>query len=482
MNNIFNIGFQNAPEEAHLEYLSMVKDWELINLCIKGERFVKAVGEKLLPYPIPIDDNKRNQEDFKKEYAIYLDRAVFVDYTKQAVKDLVAGVFRKPPLITDIPKELEYIPTTQLARKIVSYLTAYGRCFAIADYPKTEGVPSLLEERENNLFAYITIYNPINVISWDTQRVGGEEVLTKVVVREDLWVEQLDKDDKLTVVWRIFKIENGTYLIENYNQYGELIERVQPRANGQLLTRIPGLFFGVETNTPEVDEPPITGIANTNIKHYQTWAEIKNIERTPAHPTVAITGAPAGFIDKMREEDISIDIAPSRALILEGDTADAKILEGNYSNLMHYKTLQELEKAMLDMGARLRSNQSTAGAETAEAIKLRNAGDISTMASIATQAEQGLKELIEYCALYMGVSLPESFSITLNKEFVREEPDPNIMAGLGNLVASGKLPVRILYDYLKNTGLMSEEEDPDNLIEEAQQEPIGLPIYGGAAE
>jgi hypothetical protein len=144
----------SSISEPKPEYLLNAPEWTLIKTCLAGERAVKATGEKLLPYPVPVEDDIRKTEEFAREYRIYNERAVFVNYTRQAVEDLVAGVFRRPPIVTDLPEALEYLDLTQLSRKLVSELTAYGRAFGIVDYPQTERRPSLAEERERNLRLY----------------------------------------------------------------------------------------------------------------------------------------------------------------------------------------------------------------------------------------------------------------------------------------------------------------------------------------
>jgi len=466
----------NEIMETRNDYDENVRKWAQIDCCIEGEQRVKRERERYLPFPIAYDDDYLRSDDYKREYEVYLNGAHFTNYTGQMVDDLVAGVFRRNPIITDMPTELEYLNLDDVLRETVERVTADGRAFLLATYPRTEGRLTIAQEKEKGIFASISIFKAKDVINWREGLSGNKRILERVVIKGDFdFPKEFDARGKRTLYMELM-LKSGTYTIQYYDEDGDKIgDEIVPVAGGKPLNEIPGVFVGVKNNTAKIDDPPILGISNSNIKHYQTWAELSHVQTYIGHPMLMLTGAPDGFIEAVNKGKKRINVGASRGLAFEGEAAKADILEINGSSLVHFKTLEQLERSMLDQGARLRSHQVTGGAETAEAIKLRNAADISTMASIATQTQLALAEMVKYCGIFMEVTVPETFSIDLNKIFVDEPLDPQAVSTLDSLVNSNKVPISVLYDYLRRTGFIGMEVSDDDLLTQAQEYTPTMP-------
>jgi len=459
---------------VHSEYNKSIGDWKQIETCLDGESFIKAEGEKYLPFPVALDADERKEADFKSQYSIYLAGAHYVNYTLQAVEDLVAGVFRKSPILEKVPEELKYFDSKNFTKEAVEIVTSYGRSLVLVDYPTVEEEEgtTVAKENKDNIRAYTILYKPQDILDWQTKRVGGIEVLIMVLLREVVYSD--NEEGVSTESYRYRKLsldEEGLYLVEVKDDEETTTATFKPVANGSRLDHIPATFIGSKNNTPRVNTSPIIGISNSNIKHYQTWAELDHIQTYAGHPMIAITGAPKGFIPKgfikeMKKNDIKMNVGASNALVLEGDQANANILtQASESNIMHFKTLAELKSSMEEQGARIKESQG-GQVESAEALTIKYSGDNSILASIAINVELATQFVYKELALFMNVNA-DNTTIVLNKTFIEKSADPAVMGAISSAVATGNLPNRIFLQYLQENNIVSDTEDLDALVLEA---------------
>ncbi len=384
--------------EANQEYTDNAPDWEQIQTCLKGERFVKKEKDKYLPYPVVGID--QTTIDFTNTYTLYLEGAHYVNFVEESRTDLVNSAFREDPTIT--PKD-DDVSLLASSKKLVSAVTSFGRAFVFADYPAE--FPEGTEPH-----AYILIYEPLDVLDWATNTYSGDQSLQYVLLRE---LNTFDTDE--TFQYRELLIEDNIYKVRvKEKQDSEDYEEFIPtQSNGKHFNVIPGTFCGANDNDPNVDQSPILGISNSNIKHYQTWAELTSATVYLGSPTLALTGLPSGFIKQMEKNDAKIKVGANLALALEGDSAQASLLEIN-SDLTHYKTLEKLEASMSEQGFQLRANMTRGGAETASTVQLRQASQMSKLGTIVNNCEDALNQTLIYAAEYTGGAIT---TIELNKDF-----------------------------------------------------------------
>lgn len=453
----------------HTDYSKSIDDWNQIDTCLDGESAVKSKGEKYLPFPVALDEEDRKEDNFKEQYFIYLNGAHYVNFTLQAVEDLVAGVFRKAPIVSEVPEELKYFEYQDFAKEAVKTVTSYGRALVLVDYPSVEtDETTKAQEKEGNIQAYSILYKAQDILDWETKRVGGIEVLIRVVLREYFNKLNESGESEQKERYRTLSLdEDGNYMQMVQYADNDVKETYEPIADGSRLKHIPATFIGSIDNTPRVNQSPVIGISNSNIKHYQTWAELNHIQTFAGHPMLALTGAPKGFIKEMEKKEIKLSVGASNALVLEGENANASILaQANSGNIMHFDTLKELKSSMQEQGARIKDNNS-GQVESAETLTIKYSGDNSILASIAINVELATKFVYEQLALFMGAKVDKT-TIMLNKTFFEKTVDPAIMTALSTIVASGNLPNRIFLQYLQENGLVSDMEELDALVEEAK--------------
>jgi hypothetical protein len=431
-----------------------------------GEEAIKEEKETYLPYPIKIDVADKESEEFQAMYELFLQGAHFVEFTAEAVEDLVSSAFRCPleikqdaEVVTEIDG-LDYIDFDDIGRETVSTVGAFGRVFMLVDYPSLETTPNMIEDKENK--AYITLYPPLDVLNWRETRRSGKAELVRVVLREIDEVSIAKSEDENTdtepaeikYMYRELLIENGVYKIKIYKE-DESVKTLTPIANGAQLTEIPGLFIGTTSNTARVDKSPVMGISNTNIKHYQTWAELFYIQTYVGHPQLVLTGLTPGWNKQAERSDFKVKMDASVVLALEGDNSGAQILEIDTKQLMHYKTLEVLESSMAEQGARIKAISHKAGVESAQALKIRTSASMSKLASIVQNASDGLTAALKWLGQFMGKDL-ENYTITINKDFYSPEPDGPFLTSISNAEVSGTAPRGTALNYLKQVELVDD--------------------------
>jgi hypothetical protein len=442
-------------KDVHPDYKKYKKRWEQIKSCKEGEEAVKFKQEILLPYPVSITDIDRASKEFQGAYNIYLNGAHFVEYTGEAIDDLVASAFREDPTINpEIPLDLEYFEWEDTSKDIMESVVTYGRNFALVDYPEVED-PTLSDDMENQ--AFVEIYDALDVINWTVTKRSGTQRITRVVLRETI----VDEDNKNSYQYRELLLDKNVYTQRVYQDGSDGYTEIIPVAMGKTLDFIPGCFTGVTSNTSKMDKPPVLGISNSNIKHYQTWAELIWTQTYVGHPQMVLSGLPAGWNKEAEKKKVKIKMDASQVLALEGDTSKAQILEINTSNLVHFQTLERLEASMTEQGYRLKSS-AKAGVESAEALKIRHAGDISKLGAIVTNVNATMEKLMEWLGMFMGTTYEPI--VEINREFLPYEIEGSMVSTLTSAENSNTVPKGTTIDYLKMGGVISTEETTEAMV------------------
>jgi len=192
---------------------------------------------------------------------------------------------------------------------------------------------------------------------------------------------------------------------ELYQQTGkggwQLVDTITPTRNGAALTEIPFVFM------PDVDPdaPPILPLSDLNIHHYQLGADLMNILWKLQPQTIVYT-------NKQDEEFV---LGTDRAWVLQpGDSAI--VLSPNAATAAITEEMGKDEARMVLLGSRLLEQQKRE-AETAEAMRLRQAGESATLADVAQMVSLKLTRVLRAMAEWdripaagVGIRLNQDFS------------------------------------------------------------------------
>ncbi len=451
------------PFNLHWEYTKYRSRWQQLRVCLEGEEAIKSFRETYLPYPVRLDDADKKSPDYLALYELYLGGAHFVEYTAEAVEDLVSAAFRRPLEIKpELPSDLDYLDVTDLAKELVGVVGAYGRTFAFVDYPTVDTQPSMADDVENK--AYLNIYEPLDVLDWTETKRSGKSELVRVVLREIDEIKSSElADGTPSYMYRELKIENNVFTITVHRQDEEK-KTYTPVAGGKSFTEIPGVFIGTTSNTVKVDKSPVMGISNSNLKHYQTWADLMHVQVYTGNPQLVLAGLAPGWNKAAKKNDVKVKMDASSVLALEGDNSSASLLEIDTNSLVHFRTLEILEQSMAEQGARIKSISKKSGVESAEALKIRSSASMSKLAAIVANVEDALNKCLIWAGQYMGTVVTSE--VIINREFFAPELDGALLTSISDAETAKTAPRGTTIEYLKQIELVDDTKSTEDHVKE----------------
>ena len=400
-----------AVDTQNPEYTNSLSKWVLVRKCVSGAKAVRAAGTLFLPDPEPLELDKT------KRYNPYRERAQFVNITARTRNALVGMPFRREPEV-DITG-IEYIEDNatgtgtnlkQLAKIVVGDLLEVGRIGLLTDYPTAEQGMSKEQINAMGLRASIKIYTAENIINWKTSVVRGETVLSLVILQEEYEIAGDEFDQESETQYRVLKLSDGKYTVEVWRE-DEMVHTYQPRANGVLLTTIPFIIAGTYTNDPAVDDAALYDIAEINIGHYRNSADYEEGIYLHGQPMLHIDTGTTSAIEFETLNPNGIEVGARRGVATTGG-GTAALLQAA-SNGAAYEAMKQKEAQMVSIGARI--VESGGQAETAEAARIKHAGDNSVLTNIVQNASDAITQSLDWVGMFMGVQLEAVYKI--NDEF-----------------------------------------------------------------
>ena len=462
---------KHGIEVTHEGYDKFIADWMDCQTVLDGGRAIKAEGDRFLPQPEGMSDDA---------YTSYVHRALFYGATGRTVEALTGAVFRREPTV-ELPsafeQELEDVTLSgvsfqAIAQDIFSRVLGVGRHGVLIDWSDTNGRP------------YWTRYDATSITNWQTQRIGGKQVLTQVILHETATTPSDDpfrpnqteqyrqlKLDTLSVKREGSETVDVTYVYRNIvwqprvtkDETGrEVVEWVVfsdnvPERRGEPIPFIPFTFFGPGGIDPMPLRPPLIDLVEVNLAHYRVSADHKHALFLTAQPTPWVTGAREGDADNLK-------IGSSTAWVFESDKAQVGMLEFTGAGVEAMQVdLQDMQRQMSVLGARLLEVPPT-HQEAAAAVRMRHAGDDAVLQKIAMSVGGGLSQVLRQHAWWSGTGeYDETISVSLSREFFAVRMSPEEMQALLLAVQAGQISFSTFYRQLQLGGIarpgVSEEDE-----------------------
>lgn len=346
------------PVEAqHVKYIRRLPQWVKCRDAFDGEDAVKAAGTRYLP-------KLKGQTD--DDYLAYRQRALFYSITSKSLSALVGMATSKEPKIS-YPEAMGSYFTgewpTQFAEVFatsLSELLLQSRVGILVDMPADGGIP------------YPAVYMAEDIINWRTTSTGE---IVMVVLREE-YEKEVDKYNiEVEYLYRELRLDEfGEYVqIVHYPGTADNTEEFKPLVAGKPLTKIP--FTAVHPMGLGFSDvkPMMLDIANINISHYLSSADLEHGRHFTGLPTPVVIGA---------ESDTDLYIGSTKFLVIPDKGGDAKYLEFTGQGLQSLeKAMTEKQSLLASMSARL-LDSSSRGSEAAEAVKLRYMSETASLTTV----------------------------------------------------------------------------------------------------
>jgi hypothetical protein len=402
----------------HKAYTEAFPKWQRARDCYEGSDAVKARGTQYLP-AIEGDKGKPGR------YEEYLQRALFYNATGRTVEGLAGAIFQKAPVF-DVPGRLK----GHVADVTLSGVS--GELFALhvtRDVLTTGRVGILVDMADGagqDMRPYWVQYRAEDIVNWRTERRGGDEILTRVVLHEE--VEEPDPKDEFGMncvdQYRVLNLTPAGYTQTAYRKRvdstdewipyilpGQTDAVLIPCRRGVPLDFIPFVFIGPTSTSCAIEKEPLRDLIIVNLSIYQTAASLENGLYHVGVPVLVLIGA--------ANDGTPVNYGPRNSVILPLG-GDAKILQVDSEKFGALERADERKrKNMATLGAKLLEDQPRS-AETATAVGMRHSGEHATLRTIAQAVEQGLTIAIRFHVWWMGLeATPEivEAGCELNKEF-----------------------------------------------------------------
>lgn len=497
---------------VHPEYMYWRWEWRKLRDVIAGQREVKRQGVTYLK-SLP----KQDQED----YLLYLERATFYNMTRQTLNSMVGQVFNRDPIIVGIPKKFKNQARLKFGKDgsghvnfckgVITEQIAMGRYGVLVDAPA---------QASTTPTSFAVGYAAENILDWTLEDINGEYKPTRILLREfkreermgpsqqNPWIgtpagqvteqskkraQNLQSRNSIAASTSRAKanqslvrpsmnfIEAYTYrtiyrelLLEPLNDDGsgplvykqnvydnspnlEPSGSITPLLRGNPLDFIPFEFFGATSNTADVEQSPILDIADLNISHYRTYAELEWGRMFTALP---VYYAPGGDGEGTAE----YNIGPS--MVWEVPAGEAPgILEYKGEGLKQLESgLATKENQIHAIGGRMMPGSNKKGSSSKEENDRATQNEQALLLHAIQACEAGMTKCTRWWLMWRDVALTDSEDVEyiMNRIFGESGVDARTLRALQQLHDDGKAPIDVIYFAMLAAGYL----DPETSLDE----------------
>lgn len=475
-----------AVDSEHPDYVKRKVQWEKLRDCNEGQEAVHAKGVKYLP---------KLSGQSADEYKAYLNRTLFYGATARTIDGLTGMIFRKAPVVevpTGLAKMIEDVTLDGLglvgfAEDIVEDVIEVGRAGILVDHPAAPAGATQAQAEANNIRPFLKHYDAEAIFNWKTASVNNALVLTQVRLWECVAnnANEFDNTEKKQI--RILDLnELGQYrqrvfvekktIGSDGEKWEQLGDDIIPLKAGAPLNFIPFYFVGVKNGLPDAEKPPLIDLANTNLSHYTSSADLEHGAHFTALPTAVIIG----HQDAGEEGGTPAEyrIGSANAWVFPNENADVKYLEFQGQGLEALeKRIAKKEEYMAFLGARMLSPDKKA-AETAETAQIYRAGESSVLASIAAAVSQVIEDAVMFMAEWAGQAGKVTFK--LNNDFGASRMSAQDLTALFQTYQGGGMAFADFLWNLKRGELIQEDRTEEDIRSEIEiANPFTDPNAGG---
>lgn len=435
----------SLPTWAHPELIYWIDDYKKIRDALAGAKEVKAERERYLPKFAGMD---------AKEYEAYLQRATYFNFTGKTLRALVGSVFRRNPIFKNLPEallpQLERITNQNesfkaFAESNFGELMSMGRFGLFADMPKAESTAP---------DAYLTGYIAENIMDWveEENPDTGRMHYTRVVLRELVRGKDEAGKQQYFARYRVLSLTNGVYtqeVFENANGHAELEPAyskgvITPKIKGQSLNEIPFIIVGKSGSKPNIKTPPILDIAELNISHYNSYADLEQGRY--------YTGFPIYQVENDGAQDVpEYEIGANRVWVTPRG-CKASLLEFNGHGLKFLENALDIkEQQAAQLGGRMMGARFITASESDDSMKLKERNEQALLLEVATRSDEAFTWILRIWARMRGLTKAEAdkIAVEFNKDFLFDGVGAREFRAIHSMYKDGVIPVEVVYHYLR---------------------------------
>lgn len=446
------------------EYIEVLDRWASVrDVCAGQHRVVSRLPE--------LNAHDKSEEN-KGRNKSYRERAVFKNATGHTRNGLLGLAFHKDPSL-EVPKQLEYLQDNANGSGVSIYQQSQGSLEKVLEAGRHGLYVDYHQDAAAGGHAVILTYCAEDIINWRTGMVGGHNVLTMVVLRENPEVEDgfgfktieqyrelaLDGDGFICRVWRRSGPEGGGPL--------KVFSEFKPTGVKGRLTEIPFTFIGAQNNDPSIDESPLYDIAMINLGHYRNSADYEDSVFWCGQAQPWISGLDEQWRDWMEKNGIYVGSRAPMMLPAGGTFGYAQPLP----NTLVKEAMDDKNQMMIELGARM--VVASLAAKTATESRGDQSASTSVLAGCVANVSEAYTQAIMWCCDYLGIA-NDKVSYVINQDFVELTADPQMITALVGLWQNGGFAKADLRVYLRKLGLIAPERTDIQIDSELQEQTDNL--------
>lgn len=468
-----------------VRYKAMEEDysWNMLGHLLGGTKTMRDQGTTYLP---------KEPKEAVLAYRNRLARSFLINFFESTINKHAEKPFRQPVQLSDnLPdrlKPLEYnmdgVGTALTAQAKYAFKMAeeLGMFHLYVDFPNTDATTNLDTERRNasKLRPLVTVISPRDVIFWDytTDPTTGVYELSEIRIKERMVVRTADGNDDTKEFIRVLTKQDGVVsweLWEDVSKYSNIEDwRVSTDTDGNpvsgtlTIDEIPirTCYFGYIG--PMMARPPLLNLAWLNIQHWQSYSDQSNILRFARCGTYVFSGFSADAV-----EDFSP--GPNSVISSHDAEANAHILEYSGNSIAAGRDhLQDLRAEMQVEGSRPLVQRAT-NYETATGKRIDSSDNDCVINAWVVNTEQAFEEAFRLAAKWVGLELPEDFSIDIYNDFNADKATVDESRLILDMYDRDLVTAEVVLDEFKRRNVLNEKVDKEEMLANLEAGSLALP-------
>ncbi len=426
----------------HNAYAATTHQWQRARDCLAGEDAIRAAGETYEP---------RLSEETDAAYNARLARSSFFNGAARVLETLTGTVCRKPPevnyggLSDVLTKNIDrkFNSVEQFSFAALEEFLSVSRVGLLVEYSQEQnGVVTKAAAASAGLRANIALYKAESIINWRLADDNPDTPFALVVLAESKSVPHAEGfgSDNITL-YRVLDIDGGLYRVRIYqiiDGKDVLLDTIDPKIDGKRLNYIPFKVVG----GPEPGRPALDDLYNLNITLWQQVTDHHNILHLVANPTFWVTGY------KHPPGDGAMQMGSGHMMDFESPDVKLGILELQGHGLAPYETrIESLKSEMAIVGSRTLEPRRNA-VESSAAADIHRAGELSVLATAATEVSETIEWCLKLVAVWSGGS-DADITFRFNTDYDPHQLDAALLQQLTASWAAGAMPTRVVAHQIK---------------------------------
>jgi hypothetical protein len=455
----------------------MAPKWVRCRDTYAGNDAVKAKGTDYLP---ELDSHATDKE----KYQSYKDRALFYNAMARTVDGMSGGIFQKAPVIRAEDAVLAHLQDVTLTDESAQLFALHAAREVLITGRRGILVDMAEQPTSASARPYWVGYRAEDAIAHRASAIDGDEILTRVVLREVL-LEPDAKDEfalveieqyrvlelNFTDVGRIYTQQRWRKAGDN-EEFAPFGDAIIPTRKAQPLNFIPFVFANPGSVSPSIVKPPLLDLVDVNLSHYRTMADLEHGRHFTALPTAWVSG---------HKQEEKLQLGSSVALVMPSENAKMGMLEFTGQGLGALDHADQQKRHMMSvLGARMLEEQpQTSQTETAFAVNMRHAGEQATLRTLAQSLETALTLALQWHSWWIGTeATPKETGamFELNKDFASVRMTPEELRAQVEALNTGAIPFEDFYFNYARGDLARPGVTPEQARGELQPPATDAPV------